>query len=189
MAVGSVIGVEVVMSDSVGSDGGAVRIRLDTGDAVEVDGSSVWDPDVESAVPAVVLRLPGDRAHAVAHALADWSRVCALVTDSVNSYEQPLADALAKAAVVVGDGAAAACSARDGRPTVSAQRMSAAAELQRRTSVSAEGLVAVIDAAAGYVDDGADDAAVALLTAVAGEDAAGHAYAALVTPLAAHHRG
>ena len=159
MAVGSVIGVEVVMSDSVGSDGGAVRIRLDTGDAVEVDGSSVWDPDVESAVPAVV-------------------------TDSVNSYEQPLADALAKAAVVVGDGAAAACSARDGRPTVSAQRMSAAAELQRRTSVSAEGLVAVIDAAAGYVDDGADDAAVALLTAVAGEDAAGHAYAALVTPLA-----
>lgn len=166
--------------------GGSVRIRLQTGDAVEVDGSNVWDPDADSAVPAVVVRLPGDRAHAVAHALADWSRVCALVSDAVSSHEQPLADALARAAIVVGDRDAATCSARDGRPTVSAQRMAAAAELRHRTGLSDDGLVAVVDAAAGYVDAGADDAAVALLTAAAGADAAGHAYAALVTPLAAH---
>lgn len=174
------------MSQSAGPLGGQVRIRLDTGDAVEVDGSNVWDPDAQAAVPAVVLRLPGDRAHALAHALADWSRVCALIGETVSPYEQPLADALARAAIAVGDREAAGCSARDGRPTVSAQRMAAAAELQRRTSLSADGLVAVIDAAAGYVDGGADDAAVALLTAAAGEEAAGHAYAALVTPLAAH---
>ena len=166
--------------------GSAVRIRLETGDAVEVDGGGVWDPDAKSTVPAVVLRLPSDRAHAVSHALADWSRVCALVADSVDTFEQPLADALAKAAIMAGDREAAACAARDGRPTVSAQRVAAAAELQRRSELSAEGLVAVVDAAAGYVDSGADDAAVALLVAVAGDDAAAAAYAALVTPLAAH---
>jgi hypothetical protein len=166
--------------------GSALRIRLETGDAVEVDGSGVWDPDAGSAVPAVVLRMPSDRAHAVAHALADWSRVCALVADTVDAYEQPLADAMAKAAIIAGDRDAAACTARDGRPTVSAQRMAAAAELQRRSQLTSEGLVAVVDAAAGYVDSGSDDAAVALLTAVAGEEAAGAAYAALVTPLAAH---
>lgn len=167
-------------------DGPAVRIHLETGDAVEVDGSGVWDPDARSTVPAVVLRLPGDRAHAVAHALTDWSRVCALVGEAVDAYEQPLADALAKAAMVAGDREAAACTARDGRPTVSAQRMAAAAEIQRRSALTPEGLVAVVDAAAGYVDAGSDDAAVALLAAVVGEDGAGAAYAALVTPLAAH---
>lgn len=163
-----------------------VRFHLETGDAVEVDGSGVWDPDARSTVPAVLVRLPGDRAHAVAHALADWSRVCALVGEAVDAYEQPLADALAKAAVIAGDREASACTARDGRPTVSAQRMAAAAEIQRRSALSPEGLIAVVDAAAGYVDVGSDEAAVALLAAVLGQEAAGAAYAALVTPLSAH---
>jgi hypothetical protein len=167
-------------------EGSAVRFHLESGDAVEVDGSGVWDPDARSTVPAVVLRLPGDRAHAVAHALADWSRVCALVGESVDAYEQPLADALAKAAVTAGDRDATTCTARDGRPTVSAQRMAAAAEVRRRSALAPDGLVALVDAAAGYVDAGSDDAAVALLAAVVGADAAGAAYAALVTPLAAH---
>lgn len=155
----------------------AEGFRLATGDAVAVD---------QDDGPAVVLRLPGDRAHALAHALADWSRVCALVAEAVDTYEQPLADALARAAIAAGDQEAAACTARDGRPTVSAQRMAAAAALRRHGELTPEGLVAVVDAAAGYVDAGGDDAAVALLTAVGGAEAAAAAYAALVTPLAAH---
>lgn len=175
------------MDEGSGAAGVAVvRFHLETGDAVEVDGSGVWDPDSGSTVPAVVVRLPGDRAHAVAHALADWSRVCALVAEAVDVFEQPLADALGRAAIAAGDHDASTCSARDGRPTASAQRMAAAAELRRRGDLTAEGLVAVIDAAASYVDSGADDAALALLAAVADEEAATAAYAALVTPLMAH---
>ena len=39
-----------------------LRLVLDFGESVELDGSTVYDPVAEAAVPAVVLRMPAHRA-------------------------------------------------------------------------------------------------------------------------------
>lgn len=53
------------------------RITLGSSVAVEVDGSTV--PDPENGVPAqlaVTVRMPGFVAHALSHVLGDYHRVC-----------------------------------------------------------------------------------------------------------------
>jgi hypothetical protein len=56
-----------------------VRLLLDFGESVEVDGSTVYDPVAEGPVPAVVLRMPRHRAAWFGLVLDAYTRVSQLV--------------------------------------------------------------------------------------------------------------
>ena len=55
-----------------------LRLVLDFGETVELDGSTVYDPVAEAAVPAVILRMPAHRAAWFGRVLAAYTRMCRL---------------------------------------------------------------------------------------------------------------
>lgn len=54
-----------------------MRLVLDFGETVELDGSIVYDPVAEAAVPAVILRMPAHRAAWFGRVLSAYTRMCA----------------------------------------------------------------------------------------------------------------
>src|SRR5436305_810409 len=56
-----------------------LRLVLDFGEVVEVDGSELLDPTAGRLAPAVVLRVPGHRAQWLGLVLSAYTRVCQLV--------------------------------------------------------------------------------------------------------------
>jgi hypothetical protein len=159
-----------------------IRLRLDGGEVVEVNGSELYDGDVGEAVPAVLVRLPGDRAHWLAHVLDAYTRVCALVDEEFDAAEAPLAWALDAAAAAVHDRPALRCASRRSVTVTSGQRMAAAAVLREAEDFDGLTLIAVADAAARWMDEDGSEYAYQLLAAVTEEAVASRAYAALLRP-------
>jgi hypothetical protein len=141
-----------------------VRLVLDFGESVELDGSTVWDPVAEAERPAVVLRMPAHRAAWFGGVLSAYSRVCRLVGVELDAAELGPAWALARMAGAAGFVEPAA---PELRRVTSARRAAAAAVLRAAEAVDDVTMVAVIDAAARWLEEpGGDEYAYALLGAV-----------------------
>src|SRR6266704_557801 len=69
------------MANSTERGPGRFRLAMDNGEVVEVDGSTLVDEDSGQAVPAVILRLPAWRAHALGHVRASWNAAVDLLED------------------------------------------------------------------------------------------------------------
>ena len=142
----------------------SLRLVLDFGESVELDGSSVFDPVAEAAVPAVVLRMPAHRAAWFGGVLSAYTRVCRLVGVELDAAERGPAWALARAAAEAGHVEPA--TGVPGRVT-SGRRMGAAAVLRAAEDFDDATLIAVVDAAARWLDEpDGDEYAWALLGAV-----------------------
>lgn len=68
--------------------------------AVAVDGSRIWDPEVQRLQPAVVLRMPPHFARHLAAVLDDWTTIGHLLESARGADQRELAGALQEAAGV-----------------------------------------------------------------------------------------
>jgi hypothetical protein len=128
-----------------------LRLVLDFGESVELDGSTLYDPTSETAVPAVILRMPPHRAAYIGKVLDAYTRVCRLIGTELTADERGPAWALrrtASAAGFVDPDALTTCT-----PITSALRMAAAAVLQAAEHLDNTTTIAVIDAAARWLDE------------------------------------
>jgi hypothetical protein len=158
------------------SNGPRLRLTLDDGELLEVDGLTVDD----SGVPAIVLRLTPWRAHDLAHVLDAYTRMVAVVSASeeVSGTEESLSRALFDAVALVRP-AGELVPAGLGKVTT-VRRVRAMAVLQQhRPDLDHTTLIAVVDAAAMWTDENEDYLVTSLLRAVASDEAAGAAYMAL----------
>ena len=71
-----------------------LRLVLDFGETVELDGSTLYDSYSETAVPAVVLRMPPHRAACIGKVLDAYTRVCRLAGTELPGSVAPDAAAL-----------------------------------------------------------------------------------------------
>ena len=166
------------MTDPTQPPAAPVRLVLDFGETVEVDGSSVFDPLAEGPVPAVVLRMPRHRAAWFGAVLDAYTRVCRLVGVELDAAEAGPAWALMLAAESAGH-----VDTSRPRPVgrvTSGRRMTAAAVLRSSEAFDDATTIAVVDAAAHWVDEGGEEYAYALLGAVTDGATQGRAYAALL---------
>ena len=76
-----------------------LRLVLDFGESVELDGSTVYDPVAEAAVPAVMLRMPAHRAAWFGRVLDAYTRVCRLAGVELDAAERGPAWALERGGV------------------------------------------------------------------------------------------
>ena len=158
-----------------------VRLLLDFGESVEVDGSTVYDPVAEGSVPAVVLRMPRHRAAWFGRVLDAYTRVCRLASVELDAAEESTAWALSLAAASAGHVDSADAAVQRTRRVTSGQRMTAAAVLREAEDFDDTTLIAVVDAAARWLDEPSGDAyAYALLGAVTDSARQGRAYGALI---------
>ena len=127
-----------------------MRLVLEFGETVELDGSTVYDPVAEAVVPAVVLRMPAHRAAWFGRVLDAYTRVCRLVGVELDAAESGPAWALSRAAVAAGHVEPAA--SVGGRVT-SGRRMSAAAVLRGVEDFDDVTMIAVVDAAARWLEE------------------------------------
>jgi hypothetical protein len=154
---------------------GHFRIPLDGGEVVEYAGGTVSTHYADEPVPELMLRLPVGLGHELAHLLvhpplASWANLV-------------LARTLEAAAAALGDVDALRCATREVVGVKAAQRMAALGELvDREPDLSAGQRVAVIDAAARWLDeDRTGELARALLSAVCRSAAStDHVYLALL---------
>jgi hypothetical protein len=156
-----------------------VRLLLDFGESVEVDGSMLYDPVADKQVPAVVLRMPRHRAAWFGLVLDAYTRMCQLVGADLVAVERGPAWALDLAARSAGHVEAA-------RPSTvhrvtSGRRLAAAAVLRSAESLDDTTTIAVVDAVARWLDqpDG-EEYAYALLGAVTDEQTQLRAYGQLL---------
>jgi hypothetical protein len=155
-----------------------VRLVLDFGESVEVDGSSVFDPVAEGPVPAEVLRMPRHRAAWFGAVLDAYSRVCRLAGVELEAAEAGPAWALTLAAESAGH-----VDTKPRRPVgrvTSGRRMAAAAVLRASAAFDDVTVIAVVDAAARWLDDDGEEYAYALLGAVTDAATQLRAYGALL---------
>ena len=163
-----------------------LRVALDHGEVVELDGGTLVLGDEES--PSVVLRLTPWRARAVARVLEEWSAVSRVFHRAPRPIlsEVELSRTLDLAASVLGDLEPSVPLVRSDRVMPSRQRLDAVAVLAERESrLSALQRLALVDAAASWLSEpnGGEQLAHALLgAACTTEVTAEHAYLALITP-------
>jgi hypothetical protein len=136
------------------------KIPLGGGEVVEYTGATVRVPYADQPVPELVLRMSVGFGHQLAHLLAhpplaSWS-------------DMVLSRTLEAAAAALSDMDALRCATREVVGVKAAQRMAALGELvDREPDLSAGERVAVIDAAARWLDeDKSGELARALLSAV-----------------------
>lgn len=156
----------------------ALRLVLDFGESVELDGSTVHDPE-GGVVPAVVLRMPPHRAAYVGKVLEAYTHVCRLVGVEVDAAERGPAWALTRAASAAGfvDSASLPVPSR----VTSAARMAACAVLRESEDFDDVTMIAVVDAAARWLEEpDGDEYAYALLGAVTDQATQLQAYADLL---------
>lgn len=165
------------MSERSDRPAASVRLVLDFGESVELDGSTVYDPVAEAAVPAVVLRMPAHRAAWFGRVLGAYTRVCRLAGVELDAAEQGPGWALARVSAAAGFVEPAAPEL--GRVT-SARRM-AAAVLRAAEDMDDVTVIAVVDAAARWLEEPeGDEYAYALLGAVTDGATQLRAYGALL---------
>lgn len=161
---------------SAQNDRPRLRLTLDNGELLEVDGSTVDD----SGVPAVVLRLTPWRAHDLAHVLDTYTRLVEVMSQSseVSGTEESLSRALFDAVSLLR-------SVTDpefptlGKVTSGRRAMAMAVLQEHRPDLDHTALIAVVDAAAMWTDADEDYLVTSLLRAVGGDEVAGAAYLAL----------
>ncbi len=172
------------MTNPMQSDPDRLRLALDNGEEVELDGGTLMLGDGES--PSVVLRLTPWRARSVARVLEEWSAVSRVFHRAPRPIltELKLSRTLDLAASVLGEPEPIVPMQRGGQTVPSRQRLDAVAVLAERESrLSALQRLALVDAAASWLSDGGDQLAHALLAAACTtEVTAEHAYLALITP-------
>ena len=139
-----------------------LRLVLDFGETVELDGSTVYDPVAEAAVPAVILRMPAHRAAWFGRVLSAYTRMCRLAGVELDAAERGPAWALERVAWAAGISAAP-----EPVRVTSARRMAAGAVLRAAEDFDDVTMIAVIDAAARWLEEpDGDEYAYALLGAV-----------------------
>jgi hypothetical protein len=165
-----------------------IRVALDHGEVVELDGGTLVLDGEES--PSVVLRLAPWRARSVARVLQEWSSVSRIFNCSTRPPldELDLSRTLDLAAAALGDGDEAILrSSRGSRVIPNRQRLAAVAVLgEREAQLSAVQRLALVDAAAWWLSEpnGGEELAYALLAATCStEVSTEHVYLALITPL------
>ena len=170
-----------------------LRVALDHGEVVELDGGTLVlgdeeSPSVDDESPSVVLRLTPWRARSVARVLEEWSAVSRVFHRAPRPIlsEVELSRALDLAASVLNDPEPTVPLVRGDRVVPSRQRLDAVAVLAKRESqLSALQRLALVDAAASWLSEpnGGERLAHALLgAACTTEVTAEHAYLALITP-------
>src|SRR5690349_7193691 len=136
-----------------------LRLVLDFGETVELDGSTLYDPTAETAVSAVVLRMPPHRAAYIGEVLDAYTRMCRIAGVGLTADERGMAWALQRTA------SAAGFARPPGVPSV--RRIAAAAVLRASEDFDSTTMIAVIDAAARWLDEPeGEEYAYALLGAV-----------------------
>jgi hypothetical protein len=175
------------MPDPTQFNPGRLRVALDHGEVVELDGGTLVLDGGES--PSVVLRLAPWRARSVARVLQEWSSVSRIFHHPARPHldELDLSRTLELAAAVLGDGAEPTLrSPRGLRVIPNRQRLAAVAVLgEREARLSAVQRLALVDAAAWWLSEpnGGEEFAYALLAAsCAAEVTTEHVYLALITP-------
>jgi hypothetical protein len=158
------------------------RLVLDFGETVELDGSTLYDPTSETAVPAVVLRMPSHRAAYLSKVLDAYTLVCRVTGAELAAEERGLAWALRRTASATGFADPDSMIART--PVTSARRTAAAAVLQASQNLDNTTMIAVVDAAARWLDEpGGEEYACALLGAVTDGPTQLRTYRELVGPV------
>jgi hypothetical protein len=164
-----------------------VRVVLDHGEVVELDGSSLVLDGEESS--GVLLRLTPWRARSVARVLQEWSSVSRIFHHSTRPHldELDLSRTLELAAAALGVGDEPNLrSPRGSRVIPNRQRLAAVAVLgERETHLSAVQRLALVDAAAWWLSEpnGGEELAYALLAATcSAEVTTEHVYLTLITP-------
>jgi hypothetical protein len=175
------------MTEATQFDPDRLRVALDHGEVVELDGGTLVLDGEES--PSVVLRLAPWRARSVALALEEWSAASGVFNRARMSSpdELGLSRTLELAAAVLGDGDEPLLRFPRGDYTVpSRQRLAAVAVLaEREAGLSAVQRLALVDAAAWWLTDpaGGQELAHALIDgACADQVTAEHVYLTLITP-------
>ncbi|HEV7453480.1 MAG TPA: hypothetical protein VGO16_19310 [Pseudonocardiaceae bacterium] len=174
------------MAQATQFDPDRLRVALDHGEVMELDGGTVALGSDES--PSVVLRLTPWRARSVARVLEEWSAVSRVFHRAPRPIltEVELSRTLDLAASVLGDPEPAVPLMRGDRVVPSRQRLDAAAVLaDRKTRLSALQRLALVDAAASWLSEpnGGEQLAHALLGAACTTDVtAEHVYLTLITP-------
>ncbi|MCA1695759.1 MAG: hypothetical protein LC749_14095 [Actinobacteria bacterium] len=182
------------MPDPTQFDPDRIRVVLDHGEVVELDGGTLVLDGQES--PSVVLRLAPWRARSVARVLQEWSSVSQIFHHPTRSHldESDLSRMLELAAAALGDGEEPTLhSSRGSRVIPNRQRLAAVAVLgEREAQLSAVQRLALVDAAAWWLSElnGGEELAYALLTAAcSAEVTTEHVYLALITPFDDHDGG
>ena len=174
------------MTNPMQSDPDRLRVALDHGEVVELDGGTLALDGEES--PSVVLRLAPWRARSVARILEEWSAVSRAFHRAPRPIltELELSRTLDLAASVLGDPEPSIPLARSDRVVPSRQRLNAVAVLAEHESrLSALQRLALVDAAASWLSDpnGGEQLAHALLgAACTTEVTTEQAYLTLITP-------
>lgn len=174
------------MTNPMQSDPDRVRVALDHGEVVELDGGTLIIDGAES--PSVVLRLAPWRARSVARVLEEWSAVSRVFHRAPRPVltEVELSRTLDLAASVLGDPEPTMPMQRGDRAVRSRQRLDAVAVLAERESrLSALQRLALVDAAASWLSEphGGEQLAYALLgAACTAEVTTEQVYLALITP-------
>jgi hypothetical protein len=176
------------MPDPTQFDPDPIRVALDHGEVVELDGGTLVLDSEESS--SVVLRLAPWRARSVARVLAEWSSVSQIFDHPTRPHldELELSRTLELAATALGVGAEEPTlrSPRGARLIPNRQRLAAVTVLgEREAHLSAVQRLALVDAAAWWLSEpnGGEEFAYALLAAsCAAEVTTEHVYLALITP-------
>jgi hypothetical protein len=175
------------MPDPTQFDSDRIRVVLDHGEVVELDGGTLVLDGEES--PSVVLRLAPWRARSVARVLQEWSSVSRIFHHPTRLHldELGLSRTLELAAAALGDHEEPTMrSPRGSRVIPNRQRFVAVAVLgEREPHLSAVQRLALVDAAAWWLSEpnGGEELAYALLAATCSEAVTTeHAYLALITP-------
>ena len=175
------------MAEATQFDPDQLRVALDHGEVVELDGGTLVLGGEES--PSVVLRLAPWRARSVARALEQWSAASRMFNQAnrASPDELELSRTLELAAAALGDGDEPLPRLPRGEYTVPGrQRLAAVALLaERETGLSAVQRLALVDAAAWWLSDpaGGHELAHALIDGACAERVtAEHVYLTLITP-------
>lgn len=159
------------MTNPIDTPGRRFRVELAGGAVVEADEE--W-PAADDRPAMVAVRLSVARAHSLAHLLGEWSTAFRMVPDRAELPSTfTLSRALEDVAAALGDPAALACATRAAGSVPAGQRLAAVDVLRvEEPSLSPVQRVAVVDAAARWLDeDAGDELAYALLGAVCLSDA------------------
>lgn len=175
------------MAEATQFDPDRLRVVLDHGEVVELDGGTLVVNDEES--PSVVLRLAPWRARSVARVLEEWSAVFRVFHRPTRppSDELELSRTIEIAAAVLTDGDEPSLRfpRGAGKVVLRRQRLAAVAVLaERESKLSAVQRLALVDAAAWWLSEpsGGQELAYALLGAACSDVTTERAYLALITP-------